>query len=794
MSSSSYSLVGNASVTRQDLMNRINGTRHWTADISASDIGASSMVYMGRVLSPHPSALIKSIDVSKAEAAGYTVLTAADLPAYNFINQGRNFLPLARGSVLYAGQPVAAVASTDPDTVQDGIDLVDVAYEPQPYVFDPEEALKPGAPQLYPGGNSLTGPEPVTISYGDAASALSAADAVVSQRFDYPILQHFQIEPSGCVAWWTGGQLYVWERTNYAFGDQSSLASYFGIPVSDVVCRVALGGTTHSANGGMFGNSSNANDLVIAAAMSQKVGAPVKWVGTRFADARSTNSRFPTRCYCAFGGTKAGLLTAMQVNMYYNMGAVGGSMTDGADDFYNTYVVPNLEINQYVVSTNAYSMGTPMRDVGESQTHFAMESTIDMLADQLGIDPVTFRLNNMRTSATATDPVAGTPYSTLPQPQVFNSATSAFNWTSLWKGWGVPSSTSGSIRYGVGLALESCNKGGYMPVCWGQITVNPDGSVAIYNGQSDQGGGTTTTLPLLAAQFIGLSSLENVTYYSGDTSVTSDSGGTFGSLGTMTGGLGVLSAATALGRAWFPIVAAALAPGTKASNLAFGGGIGAGFSGVGGSVSPQPSGIIYDTTNPSNQMTFQQAAALLSAPLTVTGYGPPSEFPGLAFTHRDSGTKIAMVAVDTLTADAEVVSVVSALDIGRVVFAKGARSQLEGAFIGLGMGEALFEEVLNDPTTGLARSGSYLNPNYLDMKIPTIMQAPSSFTCLPYESLDPTGPFGAKGMGEDSLCATSAAIANAMSNALGGYRFTSVPMRKEDIVAALQWMQANGKL
>ena len=110
-------------------------------------------------------------------------------------------------------------------------------------------------------------------------------------------------------------------------------------------------------------------------------------------------------------------------------------------------------------------MGTPMRDIGESQTHFAMESTIDMLANQLGIDPVTFRLNNMRTSATATDPVAGTPYSTLPQPQVFNSATSAFNWTSLWKGWGVPSSTSGSIRYGVGLALESCNKGGYMPVC-----------------------------------------------------------------------------------------------------------------------------------------------------------------------------------------------------------------------------------------------------------------------------------------------------------------------------------------
>jgi len=115
-----------------------------------------------------------------------------------------------------------------------------------------------------------------------------------------------------------------------------------------------------------------------------------------------------------------------------------------------------------------------------------------------------------------------------------------------------------------------------------------------------------------------------------------------------------------------------------------------------------------------------------------------------------------------------------------------------GGFCGLGVGEALVEDNVNDPSTGLNYSGRALTSNYLDYKIPSIMQAPLAFTPLPVEGIDPVGPMGAKGIGENCTTATAAAIANALSNALGGYRFTRTPIKKEDIVAALQWMQSKG--
>jgi xanthine dehydrogenase molybdenum-binding subunit len=141
-----------------------------------------------------------------------------------------------------------------------------------------------------------------------------------------------------------------------------------------------------------------------------------------------------------------------------------------------------------------------------------------------------------------------------------------------------------------------------------------------------------------------------------------------------------------------------------------------------------------------------------------------------------------------------VVNAVSALDLGRVNFAKGAQSQMEGGFIGLGQGEVFFEEHLWDPSTGFNYSGRTINSNYLDYKVPTIMQVPDTFTALPVEGVDPKGPFGAKGIGENCVTASSAAIANALSNALGGYRFIRTPIRKGDIIEALQYMQSQGLL
>ena len=152
---------------------------------------------MGLVTSPYPSAKIKRIDVSQAEAAGFITLTAAELPAFNYYGgSGRPFAPLSHDMITFAGQPVVAVASSDPNGVTDAINLVHVDYEPQPYVFDVEAALSSGAPQVYEGGNSIIGPKPIiNADLGDVDGALANADVVVGPiRYDTAIYTHFELE------------------------------------------------------------------------------------------------------------------------------------------------------------------------------------------------------------------------------------------------------------------------------------------------------------------------------------------------------------------------------------------------------------------------------------------------------------------------------------------------------------------------------------------------------------------------------------------------------------------------
>jgi CO/xanthine dehydrogenase Mo-binding subunit len=232
-------------------------------------------------------------------------------------------------------------------------------------------------------------------------------------------------------------------------------------------------------------------------------------------------------------------------------------------------------------------------------------------------------------------------------------------------------------------------------------------------------------------------------------------------------------AARNLASQWFPTVAAKLAAGTKAANLAFG------------------NNTIYDTTNPSNSMSFKAAAALLpTAGLTAIGsYTVPAKI-----TYALARTSACEVEVDVETADVRVIEYVGGVGTGRTIFALGTESQVQGAMAGMGLGLALFQEHVNDSSTGLKYSGSYLNPNLLDQKMPTIMEAPNSAKGVYVEYVDPVAPFGAIGFGQEVMSSVPASICNALSNALGGYRFTKLPVRKEDIVTALQWMKANGKL
>jgi len=306
------------------------------------------------------------------------------------------------------------------------------------------------------------------------------------------------------------------------------------------------------------------------------------------------------------------------------------------------------------------------------------------------------------------------------------------------------------------------------------MTVSPAGVVTVYCGSMDHGGGGNTTQVITAAECLGFTpaTFGNIQAVFSDTTLVTNTGGTYGSTQTRSGGYGQLAAAQNLASQWFPIVAAKLAKGTNAANLQFG------------------NNTIYDVTNPSNSMSFTAAAALLTT--TLTGYGSVGGPPKTAY--RVAGTKICEVEIDVETADVRVVNYVGCLAVGRQIFYAGMRDQNHGGFNGLGLGEALYEELINDSSQGLKYSGGRLNPNYLDFKIPSIMQAPDTIQVPVVEQVDPIGPFGAVGMGENALTGVASMVLNALSNACCGYRFTRMPVRKEDIVDALQWMKDNGKL
>ncbi|HVP22436.1 MAG TPA: xanthine dehydrogenase family protein molybdopterin-binding subunit [Conexivisphaerales archaeon] len=758
-------------------MRKITGQAVYTYDINPAHVGETSFVYMGKITCPYPHAKIVSIDSSKAEAAGYTVLTAKDFPAFSLFGSGRPHLPLPPTETLYPGQMVAVVGAPTTDEVEDAIDLVDVKFDPLPYVLDAEEATKPGSPQLWPDGNipgagynPETGPVPATlhVEYGDVDTALANADQVVTTKLDFPLHQHYEMEPRACVASWKNNTLTIWASNQWVHIAQAIVAGYFRMPLNNVTVKSALGGTEGGGVVGMaLGDKVSGEELVLSSFMSMKVGAAVKYGPTRFDQAlNNTSARFPIRAYLKFGGTKDGTMTAMQGQFYVNVGAYGGSNgSDSLSDFYNAYVTPNVRLDSTSVNTNAFAYAGPMRDVGEGQAHFFMEVAVDMLAEKLGIDPVQFRLKNMRTKDTAVDPVANLPYTGFGQPEAFNKAVQAFAWSSKFKGFGVASQVSGTTRRGVGIALLNAAKGSIIPPSTGQIQVSPDGSVTVFTGLMDHGAGGNTTFPLMAAEYLGLTSLDNVSLVQSDTSLTTNSSVTAGSQATRNAGMAFSMAVADLKRQWFPTVAAKL--GVSADKLSF------------------SNGYIVSTDDATVKISFKDAAALLTAP--VKGVGVFAVPTNKAW--RVGGAKLVEVEVDIETGASHVITYVSGMDIGKVIFAKGAESQVRGGFYGMGLGEANFQELLQDPTTG-----SYINPNFHDFRIPTIMETPDTVIPTWEEYVDPIGPFGAKGIGENVLIAVSPAVANALSNALGGYRFDHLPISREDVMKAIAWAKGANKL
>lgn len=715
-------IVGSA-VARVDAVAKVTGQAKYTYDISRP-----GMLYARILRSTHAAAKIKKIDTRRAESH----------PAVKAIEA----LPVKK--VIFAGQELVAVAATSARAADDALRLIEVEYEPLPFVWNVEQAMLPGAPQVHeanvdekasegelPGergqgvikGN-IRGPQ--VRERGDIAKGFAEADVIVEATFKTQVQLHSALETHGIVAEWQGDKLTVWASTQGIFSVRDELADIFQIPRSNV--RVI---TEHM--GGGFGAKFGAGVYgMLAAKLARKAAAPVKLMLTRKDEQIASGNRPNSIQRIKLGATKDGVLTAMHLISHGTGGIAGGAGTAGP--LHGIYDCPNKRTEESDVFINA-GPSAAMRAPGHPQGAFALESCMDMLAEKLSIDPLQFRLRNDRHPVRLAE---------------FERGAAMIGWERRNAKAGAG---TGSIRRGIGLAGSVWyNTGRAGSAC--RIVIHHDASVEVFSGCQDLGTGIRTVIVQIVAEELGIP-MKAIKLHFGDTSYPFGPA-SGGSSTTPSLSPAVRAAAVNARERLAELVREPLGVAADAEILA-------------------ADGKLFVKSNPSKSIDFRKAAArILGDKLEVTGERKSNY---KAFNDLIAGVQFAEVEVDIETGKVKVVKIVAVHDCGRVMNRLTLRSQINGGII-QGLSYALYEDRVLDPQTGRA-----LNPNLEQYKIAGSLDMPEieSFVIDVYNGSNNTGTLG---IGEPATIPTAAAIANAVYNAIGA-RIYELPITPARVLEAL---------
>jgi len=711
----------------------------------ASDFSLPGMLHLKILRSPYPHARIVSVDASKALALPgvKAVFTAKDIAANPRWNP---FYPILTDVARFVGDDIAVVAAVDEETATEALALIKVDYQQLPFVLDPEEALKPSAPKLYPEGN-LFGGHPAVVSRGDVAKGFAEADLVYEARYKTPILQHASNEGRVAIAQWEGGRLTIWDSTQAPFEVQKAVAKALKIPQSKVHVMCEFMG------GGFGDKSSPGRQSVVAAIVARKLGRPVRIELDREENYLGGLHRYATVIDLKYGVKKDGTLTAIQAKVVADGGAyaVYGYAALGVLQIpMDVYRCPNMKGEGYTVNTNNPATG-PMRCVGHPQGTFAQEVHMDVIAQKLGMDPVELRLKNYARLEDG-DQFNKIPYSSNGMEECIKRGAETFQWKAKMQ---QAAAQTGPVKKGYGIAVHACNHGSMMPgmPLSGALRINADGTVNVFTGATELGCGQKTTMAMIAAEELGVL-LENVFVTAADTDTTTDTGSTSGSRQTITGGTGVKMAAADAKNQLLDVAAAELKVDKKDLSIR--------------------DSMVYVAGSDKGVPLDQIAAKMPGGVISGRGY---MKVPPNYFSHGFAA-QFAEVEVDTRNGHVKVLKIVAAHDLGRVINPLSAENQIEGGVI-QGMAYGLTEEQIYDKATGIC-----VNPNHLNYKLPTIKDAPEIVSIM-VESVDKYGPYGAKGIGEPPYSPPAPAIANAIYNAIG-VRFTELPITNRAILMGLK--------
>lgn len=492
------------------------------------DMSFPGMLHAAVRLSEHPRALVKRIDFSKAKQLPgvISIVTAADTPGQRHQGLIYNDWPIfvAEGEeTRYVGDVMAAVAAIDRRTARIAAQAIEIDYEVRDPITDPEDALKPDAPKLHKKGNLLSRSE---INRGDVDEALKCSAHVVEHTFQTQFIEHMFLEPESCIAMPEGDGLRVYTQGQGVFDDRRQIASFLGMPQSDVFVALV-------SNGGAFGGKEDMSIQAQTALLARITGSPVKLTLSREESFRLHPKRHPIKMSYTVGCDSEGRLTAVKARMIGDKGAyasVGSKVLErSAGHCTGPYKVPNV----HVVSLAAYTNNPPcgaMRGFGANQSAFAMDSMVDILAEKVGIDGWEMRYLNA-----------------LDVGDIFCTGQQLESSVGLKKTLEAVKDIYKSAKYaGIACGVKNVGIGNGMPE-YGRavLEVRGDGTVGIYTGFTEMGQGLFTVLQQTACEETGLPpSVFN--FVSADTKYQIDCGQTTGSRGTFLGCRGVQEAARKL--------------------------------------------------------------------------------------------------------------------------------------------------------------------------------------------------------------------------------------------------------
>ncbi|MBU1748012.1 MAG: molybdopterin-dependent oxidoreductase, partial [Chloroflexi bacterium] len=372
---------------RPDAVAKVTG-----AAIFAADYRFPDMLYARVLRSAHPHARVLGIDTSLAGTAPgvVAVLTAVDVPGRPNHGVSRHDWPVlvaVGGVVRYRGDALAVVVAETEAQAEAALEHIAVEYEPLPAILSSEEARRPDAPHLHPGGNLL---KHTHVERGDVDAAFKQADVVIEQVYHTPATDHAFLEPEAAVAVPTAGGVTVYAGSQIPFKDQAQIAASLALPLEKV--RVV-----HPAVGGAFGGKEDISGQIHAALAAVVTGRPVKLVYTRSDSLRYHPKRHATTIHYKTGATRDGKLVAVAVEILGDTGAYASLgefvMARTATHAAGPYDVPNVRLDSYALFTNNPPAGA-LRGFGVPQSCFACETQMDMLAERLGLDPLELRRRN----------------------------------------------------------------------------------------------------------------------------------------------------------------------------------------------------------------------------------------------------------------------------------------------------------------------------------------------------------------------------------------------------------------